>query len=39
MIPDETIIRRGLDPLVVSRHEQGHCNGWMDDHRDSDPEW
>ena len=39
MIPDETIIRRGLDPLVVFRHEQGHCNGWMGDHRDSDPEW
>jgi len=39
MMPDEVIISRGFDPLDVFRHEQGHCNGWMGDHRDSDPEW
>jgi hypothetical protein len=27
MVPDEVIISRGFDPLVVFRHEQGHCNG------------
>jgi hypothetical protein len=28
MAPDELIISKGLDPLDVFRHEQGHCNGW-----------
>jgi hypothetical protein len=33
MAPDELIISKGLDPLDVFRHEQGHCNGWPNDHR------
>jgi hypothetical protein len=33
MAPDELIISKGLDPLDVFRHEQGHCNGWPIDHR------
>jgi hypothetical protein len=32
MAPDELIISKGLDPLDVFRHEQGHCNGWSHDH-------
>jgi hypothetical protein len=33
MVSDELIISKGLDPLDVFRHEQGHCNGWPPDHR------
>jgi|SRR5262245_30346840 hypothetical protein len=32
MLSDEDIVALGYDPVVVMRHEIGHCNGWSSLH-------